>query len=155
MAMNRFGALRTIATAVRTSARPGSPAMGERLMSLPRLFRATFRGEYAGTTRGRLLMVLGAVAYVVSPIDLIPELALSVFGLADDAVVVSWIAAKVVNETESFLAWERAVPSTRADGADAAAGPGGGAADGAAGPAGTPSGASSAATETVPGHVVR
>ena len=38
-------------------------------------------------------MVLGAVAYVVSPIDLIPELALSVFGLADDAVVVSWIAA--------------------------------------------------------------
>ena len=72
-------------------------------MSLPRLFRATFRGEYAGTTRGRLLMVLGAVAYVVSPIDLIPELALSVFGLADDAVVVSWIAATVVNETESFL----------------------------------------------------
>ncbi len=141
MAMNRFGALRTILTAVRTAARPGSPAMGERLMSLPRLCRATFRGEYAGTTRGGLLMVLGAVAYVVSPIDLIPELALSVFGLADDAVVVSWIAAKVVNETESFLAWERAVPSTRADGA--------------AGPGGSPAGASSAATDTVTGHVVR
>jgi uncharacterized membrane protein YkvA (DUF1232 family) len=43
----------------------------------------------------------------VSPIDLIPELALSVFGLADDAVVVSWIAATVVNETESYLTWER------------------------------------------------
>ena len=67
MAMNRFGALRTIATAVRTAARPGSPGIGERLMSLPRLFAATFRGEYAGTTRGRLLLVLGAVAYVVSP----------------------------------------------------------------------------------------
>lgn len=107
MAMNRFGALRTIASAVRTATRPGSPSVGERLMSLPRLFAATFRGEYAGTSRGRLLMVLGAVAYVVSPIDLIPELALSVFGLADDAVVVSWIAATVVNETETFLAWER------------------------------------------------
>lgn len=106
MALNRFGALRTIATAVRTATRPGSPGIGERLMSLPRLFAATFRGEYAGTSRGRLLVV-GAVAYVVSPIDLIPELALSVFGLADDAVVVSWIAATVVNETESFLAWER------------------------------------------------
>lgn len=114
MAMTRFGALRTIATAVRTATRPGSPALGERLMSLPRLFRATFRGEYAGTTRGRLLMVLGAVAYVVSPIDLIPELALSVFGLADDAVVVSWIAATVVNETESFLAWERTTPARSA-----------------------------------------
>jgi uncharacterized membrane protein YkvA (DUF1232 family) len=110
--MNRFGALRTIATAVRTAARPGSPGIGERLTSLPRLFAATFRGEYAGTSRGRLLMVIGAVAYVVSPIDLIPELALSVFGLADDAVVVSWIAATVVNETESFLAWERLHPRT-------------------------------------------
>jgi uncharacterized membrane protein YkvA (DUF1232 family) len=88
--------------------------MGERLMSVPRLFRATFHGEYAGTSRGRLLMVLGAVAYVVSPVDLIPELALSVFGLADDAVVVSWIAATVVNETESFLAWERTKPSAGA-----------------------------------------
>ena len=39
MAMNRFGALRTIATAVRTATRPGSPGVGERLMSLPRLFR--------------------------------------------------------------------------------------------------------------------
>ena len=29
------------------------------------------------------------------------------FGLADDAVVMSWIAATVVNETESYLAWER------------------------------------------------
>jgi uncharacterized membrane protein YkvA (DUF1232 family) len=136
MAMNRFGALRTIATAVRTATRPGSPGMGERLMSVPRLFRATFQGEYAGTSRGRLLMVLGAVAYVVSPIDLIPELALSVFGLADDAVVVSWIAATVVNETESFLAWESKRPSARANGD----------ASGASGASG--------ASETVRGHVV-
>jgi uncharacterized membrane protein YkvA (DUF1232 family) len=120
MATSRFGAFRTIATAVRTATRPGSPGIGERLMALPRLFRATFRGEYAGTTRGRLLMVLGAVAYVVSPIDLIPELALSVFGLADDAMVVSWIAATVVNETESFLAWERKGSTGAAGGASAA-----------------------------------
>jgi uncharacterized membrane protein YkvA (DUF1232 family) len=120
MAMNRFGALRTIATAVRTAARPGSPGLGERLASVPRLFRATFRGEYAGTSRRRLLLVLGAVAYVISPIDLIPELALSVFGLADDAVVVSWIAATVVNETESFLAWERGTASTTAAGGSSA-----------------------------------
>ena len=142
MAMNRFGALRTIATAVRTATRPGSPGMGERLMSVPRLFRATFQGEYAGTSRGRLLMVLGAVAYVVSPIDLIPELALSVFGLADDAVVVSWIAATVVNETESFLAWERTKPS-------AGAGRGAANAANAANASSAPS-----ASETVRGHVV-
>ena len=135
MATIRFGALRTIATALRTATRPGSPGIGERLVSLPRLFRATFRGEYAGTTRGRLLMVLGAVAYVVSPIDLVPELALSVFGLADDAVVVSWLAATVVNETESFLAWERSTPTAQ--------------------PGGTARGGSSGAHDTVRGDVVR
>ena len=28
-------------------------------------------------------------------------------GLGDDAVVISWIAASLINETESFLHWER------------------------------------------------
>lgn len=112
--IRRFGAFRTLASALRTAARPGSPAMGERLASVPRLFRTTFNGEYAGTTRGRLLMVLGAIAYVVSPIDFVPEALFSVFGLADDAMVVSWIAATVINETESFLAWERSAPAAAA-----------------------------------------
>jgi uncharacterized membrane protein YkvA (DUF1232 family) len=107
MAVNRWGALRTIASALRTALRPGTPSMGERAASVPRLLRATFRGEYTGTSRGRLLMIVAAVAYVVSPIDVVPEAFLSVFGLADDAVVASWIAAALVNETESFLRWER------------------------------------------------
>ena len=107
MAVNRWGALRTIAAALRTALRPGTPSMGERAASVPRLLRATFRGEYTGTTRGRLLLILAAVGYVVSPIDVVPEAFLSVLGLADDAVVASWIAAALVNETESFLQWER------------------------------------------------
>lgn len=108
-AAHRLGAFRTIVTAVRTAMRPGSPGLGERAAAVPRLVRATFRGDYTGSTRGRLLMVLGAIAYVVSPIDVVPEAFLTVFGLADDAMVVSWIAATLVNETESFLGWERSV----------------------------------------------
>jgi uncharacterized membrane protein YkvA (DUF1232 family) len=107
MAVNRWGALRTIASALRTALRPGTPSMGERAASVPRLVRATFRGEYTGTSRGRLLMIVAALGYVVSPIDVVPEAFLSVLGLADDAVVASWIAAALVNETESFLQWER------------------------------------------------
>ena len=113
MAAPRWGVFRNLATAVRTAVRPGSPGMAERLASLPRLARATFTGEYPGATRGRLLMIAGALLYVVSPIDLVPEAFLSVFGLADDAFVVSWLAAAVINETESFLAWERTTPSRR------------------------------------------
>jgi uncharacterized membrane protein YkvA (DUF1232 family) len=101
---------RTLATAIRTAVRPGSPGLGERLAALPRLATATFRGDYPGTSRSRLLLIAGAVLYVVSPVDLVPEALLSVFGLADDAVVLSWLAAAVINETESYLAWERSQP---------------------------------------------
>ena len=108
----RWGAFRSLATAIRTATRPGTPGIGARLTSLPRLVGATFRGAYVGATRGRLLMLLGAVMYVVSPVDLVPEMFLPIVGMADDALVISWIAASVINETESFLSWERNRDST-------------------------------------------
>ena len=108
MAKVRWAAVRSLASAVRIAIRPGGPGMGERLASVPRLMLATFRGEYHGTTRGRLLMIAGAVLYVISPVDLVPEALFSILGLADDAMVLSWVAASLINETEAFLVWERA-----------------------------------------------
>jgi uncharacterized membrane protein YkvA (DUF1232 family) len=92
---------------VRTATRPGTPGLGARLSSLPRLFRATIKGDYAGTTRGRLFLLVVAVLYVISPIDLVPELFVPILGLGDDALVIGWIATSMINETESFLTWER------------------------------------------------
>lgn len=103
----RWGAFRSVATAFRTATRPGTPGVGTRLTSLPRLFWATVKGDYAGTSRRRLLLVVGALVYVVSPVDLVPEMVLPFLGLGDDALVISWIAAALINETESFLRWER------------------------------------------------
>lgn len=120
MAALKWSVLRSLGTAIRTAARPGSPSMGERLASLPRLVSATLRGEYRGTTVSRLFLLAAAVAYIVSPVDLVPEAFLTIFGLADDAFVLTWLAAAVVNETESFLAWERTQPhrAARAQTAD-------------------------------------
>ena len=42
----------------------------------------------------RVAMMALATAYVISPIDLIPEAIFLVFGLADDAVVVAWLAGR-------------------------------------------------------------
>jgi uncharacterized membrane protein YkvA (DUF1232 family) len=103
----RWGALRSLATAFRTATRPGTPGVGTRLTAIPRLAWATFRGEYSGTSRGRLFLIVGALFYVVSPIDLVPELVMPFIGLGDDALVISWIAVALINETESFLDWER------------------------------------------------
>jgi uncharacterized membrane protein YkvA (DUF1232 family) len=103
----RWGALRSLATAFRNATRPGTPGVAARLTSLPRLVWATFTGEYAGTSRARLLAVVAALLYVVSPVDLVPELVLPFVGLGDDAVVIGWIAVALINDTESFLRWER------------------------------------------------
>ena len=135
MAIARWAALRSLANAVRLAVKPGGPGLGERLASVPRLVRATFRGEYTGTTRGKLVLVAGAVLYVISPVDVLPEVLLPVIGLADDAVVLSAIAAWVVNETEAYLAWERGASQP---GAGRSAGQ-----------------SSSGPSDTVPGHVVR
>jgi uncharacterized membrane protein YkvA (DUF1232 family) len=116
MAASRWGVFRTFATALRTATKPGSPALGERLASLPRLVRATLHGEYSGTTRSRLFLIAAAIAYVVSPVDFVPEALLAVFGMADDAVVISWIAAALINETEAYLLWERSTGRTSGPG---------------------------------------
>lgn len=103
----RWGALRSLATAFRTATRPGSPGVGTRLAALPRLAWATIRGEYVGTSGWRLVGIVGALLYVISPIDLLPEMVLPFLGLGDDALVISWIAASLINETEAFLGWEQ------------------------------------------------
>ena len=103
----RWGAFRSIGMAVRAATRSGSPGLGERLRAVPRLVRSTVRGDYRGTSRGQLALLLGAVLYVVSPMDLVPEAALRAVGLGDDAMVIAWIATALVNQTEGYLAWER------------------------------------------------
>jgi uncharacterized membrane protein YkvA (DUF1232 family) len=75
------------------------------MSALPRLVRASLAGRYDG--RGRLFLWLLAAIYIISPIDLIPELFIPVIGLIDDAFVATWLAGAVLSETERFLEWER------------------------------------------------
>lgn len=104
--MNRFRLLATAATVLRTTTRRGAPGLGERVEAVPRLVRATLDGTYAGTTVKRLALVVAAVAYVASPLDLLPEAVLPILGAADDAVVASWAIKAFLEETDRFLAWE-------------------------------------------------
>lgn len=104
---SKVSTFKSLATAVKIATRPGGPSMVERAQAVPRLVKAVRSGEYKGTSVGRLLMILGAAGYLVSPVDLLPEGILGALGLADDAMVGSWLAAQLVTETEEFLAWER------------------------------------------------
>jgi uncharacterized membrane protein YkvA (DUF1232 family) len=86
--------------------KPGTPGIGRRLGAIPRMVRATMRGEYDG--KGRLAMLAFSAVYIVSPIDLVPEAALLLLGLVDDAAVAVYFAGALLDETERFLAWEKA-----------------------------------------------
>ena len=85
--------------------RAGAPGLGRRFAALPRLIKATLKGEYDGWRR--LLLMAAAAVYIVSPIDLVPEMFLLVFGLIDDAFVLTWLAGAFLAETDRFLAWEQ------------------------------------------------
>ncbi|MDQ6716401.1 MAG: DUF1232 domain-containing protein [Actinomycetota bacterium] len=103
----RWALLTSIATAVRSGLRPDGPGLLERSRAVPRLVRATLRGEYGGASASHLALLGGAVLYILSPLDLVPEAFFSVFGLGDDALVAAWLAAALVNDTGAFIAWER------------------------------------------------
>ncbi|BAL85998.1 hypothetical protein AMIS_7780 [Actinoplanes missouriensis 431] len=105
--LKRAAAFTALARALTAGARGGRP-LGERLAALPRMIRATTRGDYDGGMR--LAMMAAATLYVVSPIDAVPEAFVFLFGLIDDAVAVTWLAGAVLAETDRFLEWERTSP---------------------------------------------
>jgi uncharacterized membrane protein YkvA (DUF1232 family) len=99
-----FGALWR---AVSQGRKAGAPGIGDRLRALPRLATGAVSGRYPDLGRGRLALVMLALAYLVSPVDLVPELFLPLLGLGDDAVVALWLGGVFLVETERYLQWER------------------------------------------------
>ncbi|RNI20348.1 DUF1232 domain-containing protein [Flexivirga caeni] len=103
----RWAAMRRISAALQEVAEPGGPPIATRIACLPRMSKAVARGDYTGVSAGHLALLAGAAAYVVSPVDLLPEALVGVIGLADDAVVLAWLATALAADTEQFLAWEK------------------------------------------------
>ena len=82
-------------------------SLADRLGAMPRMVVATLRGRYDGL--GRIMAMAAATLYVVSPVDMVPEAFLLVLGLADDVIIVGWIAGALISETDRFLMWENGV----------------------------------------------
>jgi uncharacterized membrane protein YkvA (DUF1232 family) len=101
--LKRTAAFGALARAL-MAGRRGGPSLGRRFAALPRMIKATAKGEYDGGMR--VALMAAATAYVISPIDVIPDFVL-ILGLADDAVMITWLAGAVLSETERFLEWEK------------------------------------------------
>jgi uncharacterized membrane protein YkvA (DUF1232 family) len=77
----------------------------DELMTLIRLVRAYFNGQYRDLPWETIALALGAVIYFVSPIDLIPDV-IPVAGYIDDAAVIGLVIASLANDLENFREWE-------------------------------------------------
>lgn len=104
----RVAAFHALWRAIRRGRRAGGPGLRERFSALPRLAGDAVQGRYPGLSRLRLIGIVLALLYVLSPVDLLPELVLPLLGLGDDALVVLWLAGTFFDETERYLRWERA-----------------------------------------------
>lgn len=107
-APRRIAAFRGLWRALSGRDRPGRPGAGERLQALPRMVGDAASGRYPHLGKGRLALFALGLLYLVSPVDLVPEALLSVFGLGDDAVLAMWLGGALLVEAERYLAWQRA-----------------------------------------------
>ncbi|MBQ1082616.1 YkvA family protein [Nocardiopsis sp. B62] len=82
-------------------------SLWERVRAVPRMLGAKLRGRYPELGGGKLFAMLVLVGYIISPIDFVPELIFSVFGLVDDVAVAVWLTTMALGESERFVVWER------------------------------------------------
>lgn len=83
----------------------GPTAAAGRIASIPGMLRDTLLGRWRGLGRGRLLLLAVGVAYLVSPVDVLPELLLTIPGLADDALVAGWVVASLLSAAGDYRDW--------------------------------------------------
>lgn len=70
-----------------------------------RLIRAYHQREYRDLPSDKLLIVVAAMIYFVSPFDVIPDW-VPVLGHIDDAFVISLTLKSVLADLDAFMAWE-------------------------------------------------
>lgn len=70
-----------------------------------RMIKAWKNGQYKTNAMDLILPVLGLL-YVISPIDLLPEIAIPVVGTLDDLAVLALIMPRLLKEVDKYLLWE-------------------------------------------------
>ncbi|MFN8076895.1 MAG: YkvA family protein [Kineosporiaceae bacterium] len=97
-----FAAARLIAREAARSGR-GGPGWGQRLRAVPAVVSTALRGGDPQLSRWRAMSYLLAALYVLSPVDLAPEVILPVVGLADDAAVLVWLVGNLLRDVDAVL----------------------------------------------------
>jgi len=90
-----------IATAVKAS--NGKHPLSQRLLAVPPMVWATLRRRWPGAPKVRIFGGLAGIVYLITPIDLMPEVFLGPFGIGDDIALAAASVAALLSAAESYL----------------------------------------------------
>lgn len=74
---------------------------GEDLSDAKKMISAALKGEFKLKKRN-ILIILGGLLYVISPLDFLPAALLGPIGLADDAAILMFVYKRITSELERF-----------------------------------------------------
>lgn len=72
---------------------------------LGEFIKAYYNGDYREVDTVKIFMIFAALAYIVSPIDLIPDW-IAFIGLFDEIILIIWLFENLYEELEKFQAWK-------------------------------------------------
>jgi uncharacterized membrane protein YkvA (DUF1232 family) len=75
------------------------------LQTMLRLIRAHYRGDYRLAPETTLVVIIAAIIYIVSPLDVIPD-AIPAIGFLDDATILALALQRTRQELDDFMIWE-------------------------------------------------
>jgi uncharacterized membrane protein YkvA (DUF1232 family) len=73
--------------------------------ALVRMAREVVAGRYRALPKRSLIAIVAALIYFLDPLDVIPDF-LPLFGFADDAAVLLWVASRMRKDLDAFVRWE-------------------------------------------------
>ena len=79
----------------------GLYSVKDHLTLMGNYIRDVAAGRYKGYSKGNLTLIVAAVLYVVSPLDIIPDF-LIVAGLIDDAAIIAWAFNEMNKELTKY-----------------------------------------------------
>ena len=79
------------------------------LQTMLRFIRAYYRSEYRAAPESTVVIVIAAIIYVVSPLDVIPD-AIPAIGFLDDATILTMALQRTKQDLDDFMIWETSAP---------------------------------------------